>query len=201
MFVAIDPIGLLPIFLSLTGAQPSHAARRTALLAVSVAAGALLLFALIGEAMLGALGITLPAFRVAGGLLLFLIALEMLFGQRSARKSQAAARAVPGDEAPHDVAVFPLAVPLICGPGAIASILLLMSQAPGWLDALAVLLATAAVLALTLLMFLLGARLAERVTPVLTDIATRLLGMLLAALAVQFVFDGLREGLLGMSAG
>jgi multiple antibiotic resistance protein len=142
-------------------------------------------------------GITLPAFRVAGGVLLFLIALEMLFERRTERRQRAASGGEERTEA-EDISVFPLGIPLICGPGAIAAIMLLSSEHAGDVGAQGTI--VGALFAVMLLTFALlwMALLAQRcISPTVTAVVTRLLGMLLTALAVQYIFDGLREGLLG----
>lgn len=196
LLVAVDPVGLIPLFISLTqGAEAAHR-RRMALRASGIATVLLLAFAVFGDALLSAIGITLPAFRVAGGALLFLIALEMVFERRNARR----ARSTEGRHAmtpAEDVSVFPLAVPLICGPGAIASTILLMTAAEGDVAGQAgVIAALLLVCAVTLAAFLAASSLARHVSPTVVAVATRLLGMLLAALAVQFMLDGLKAGLL-----
>ncbi|WP_225027318.1 MarC family protein [Xinfangfangia pollutisoli] len=193
LFVVIDPPGLVPLFIALTRGMDPDRRRAMARRACLIAAVLLTLFGLFGEAILGFIGISMPAFRIAGGLLLFLTALDMLFERRSQRRE-----GQTGDP-DHDPSVFPLATPLIAGPGAIASMILLVGQAGGdWGGA-------AAVIALMLLMmlvtwaFLMAAPLLERLlgrTGVI--VITRLLGMLLAALSVQFVIDGVRQtGLIG----
>jgi multiple antibiotic resistance protein len=197
LFVTIDPIGILPIFLGLTAAAGRRYQMRMALRACIVATLVLLGFALGGEWLLAQLGITLPAFRVAGGVLLFLIALEMLFERRTERRQRAAHSGEERTEA-EDISVFPLGIPLICGPGAIAAIMLLASEHAGDVSAQGSILgALFAVMLLTFALLWL-ALLAQRwISATVTAVVTRLLGMLLAALAVQYIFDGLREGLLG----
>lgn len=193
LFVVMDPIGLTPIFLALTQGRSSHDRRAIALRACTLSAALLILFAIFGEAVLGFIGISMSAFRISGGILLFLIALEMLFERRTKRREDQA-----GEEDSHDPSVFPLAIPLIAGPGAIASVILLTGQQPGLLGLVSTVGVMLAVLAVVLVFFL-GAGLLERAlgrTGI--TVATRLLGMLLAALAVQFVIDGVRgTGLLG----
>ena len=185
LFVVIDPIGLTPMFVALTqGENPRHR-RAIALRACLVAAGVLALFGLVGEAVLGGIGISMPAFKIAGGLLLFLTALDMLFERRTKRRGDQQAKA-------DDPSVFPLAIPLIAGPGAIATMILLTTQ-PGadWAWVAAVHGVMALVIALCFILFM-AAGLIERVLgPVGINVVTRLLGMLLAALSVQFVLDGL----------
>ncbi|MBI1171346.1 NAAT family transporter [bacterium] len=186
LFVVIDPPGLVPLYIALTqGMEPARRmamARRACIIAFVL----LTLFGLAGEALLGFIGISMPAFRIAGGMLLFLTALDMLFERRTQRRE---GQTVDPD---HDPSVFPLATPLIAGPGAIASMILLMGQAPDWPGKLAVLALMAAMMVATFL-FLLAAPPIERLMGRTgTIVVTRLLGMLLAALAVQFVIDGIR---------
>lgn len=187
LFVVIDPIGLTPVFIALTPGMTAQQRRVIAIRATLIAAGLLFLFAFLGEQVLGFIGISMPAFRIAGGILLFLTALDMLFERRTKRREgQADAEDMP------DPSVFPMAIPLIAGPGAIASIILLTGEAEGAVGMASVLLVMVAVLALAFLFFL-SANLIERVlgkTGIV--VVTRLLGMLLAALSVQFVLDGIR---------
>lgn len=196
LFVVIDPPGLVPLYIALTqGMSPE---RRTAMArrACLIAFVLLTLFGLFGEVLLGFIGISMPAFRIAGGMLLFLTAIDMLFERRTQRREGQVA------EPDHDPSVFPLATPLIAGPGAIASMILLMGQAgPTLLGKLEVLGLMAAMMVATFL-FLLAAPPIERLLGRTgTVVITRLLGMLLAALAVQFVIDGVRgAGLLNFGA-
>ena len=192
MFVVIDPIGLAPLFVALTAGMAPARRRAIAIRACLIGLGVLVAFALFGEALLGFIGISMPAFRIAGGILLFLTALEMLFERRSKRRESQSEES----EKP-DPSVFPLAIPLIAGPGAIASVILLSGQQPGWLGLGVALGASAAVL-LIVLIFFFGAALIERGlgrTGII--VVTRLFGMLLAALSVQFVLDGLKAYGLG----
>lgn len=193
LFVVIDPPGLVPLFIALTqGMDPAHR-RRLALRACLIAAFLLTLFGVAGEAILGFIGISMPAFRIAGGILLFLTALDMLFERRTQRREGQKA------EQDHDPSVFPLATPLIAGPGAIASMILLVGQGGGtWGATLTVTLLMAAVLAVTFLFLLASPPLERLLGRTGTIVITRLLGMLLAALSVQFVIDGVRQtGLVG----
>jgi len=193
-FVVIDPPGCAPIYAGLThGAAPAHR-RSMAIRAVVVAAIILFVFAAVGEAMLHALGVSLSAFRIAGGIMLFLIALEMVFEKRTERREDRAAKVAQSPEV-EDVSIFPMAMPMIAGPGSIASVMLMMSRNHGFEKVAVVLAALATILALTLaallaagpLMRLLGAR--------IEAVITRILGVLLGALAVQFVIDGIRISL------
>lgn len=185
LFVIIDPIGLAPLFVALTQGMDARQRRAIALRATLVATGLLALFALAGEAVLGFVGISMPAFRIAGGILLFLTALDMLFERRSKRREGQA------DDRP-DPSVFPLAIPLIAGPGAIATMILLAGQSSTTEDLLVVIGVMIAVMVLVLLMFFVSGLLERALGRTGINVVTRLLGMLLAALAVQFVLDGLR---------
>ena len=192
-FVIIDPIGLIGVFNGLAAGMTPRDKRRLAVRGVAVGAGILMLFALGGERILGALGISLPAFRAAGGALLFMLAIEMMFQRRIARRQEATEN-VPDESQPEDLGIFPLGIPLIAGPGAITSVLLLMSRNQGALMAQGVILGMMIlVLVLTLLTFLASARLARIIGPTLAAIATRLLGILLAAVAVEYMTVGIRE--------
>lgn len=191
-FVAIDPIGLVPIFLSLTPNATARQRRKIAARAIITASILLLLFAAFGKAVLGFLGIGLPAFQIAGGLMLFLIAVEMLFEKRTERRSKSAAEAGGEDHGADDVGVFPLGVPLIAGPGAIAATILLMGQHQGDYAAQgAVVAVLLGVLLITFLFFFAADRLGRMTGPTFTKALTRVLGMILGALAVQFVLTGI----------
>lgn len=189
LFVIIDPIGLAPLFVALTRGMGMAERRKIALRATLIAFVLLTLFGVAGEAVLNFLGISMPAFRIAGGILLFLTALDMLFERRSARRQEQA-------DQPHkdDPSVFPLATPLIAGPGALATMILLTGQMDGditWV--LAVHGVMAAVLICVFSLFLLSTPLERALGPTGINVVTRLLGMLLAALSVQFVIDGMRD--------
>lgn len=187
LFVIIDPIGLAPLFVALTHDMSAAERRGVALRACATAAVLLVLFATFGEAVLGFVGISMPAFRVAGGALLFLTALDMLFERRAKRREDQT-----GEERP-DPSVFPLGMPLIAGPGSIATVILLAGRQPG-LEGLAMVIGVMlAVLALVLMMFFASGLLARALGRTGINVVTRLLGMLLAALSVQFILDGLRD--------
>jgi multiple antibiotic resistance protein len=192
LFVVIDPPGCAPIFAGLTsGATPAQA-RAMAIRACLIAGVILLLFATFGESLLGALHIELDSFRIAGGLMLFLIALDLVFEKRTQRREQRAeqVRATPEVE---DVSVFPMAMPMIAGPGAIASVMLLEGGAKGAQGSLIVLAALLSVMVLTVLALLAARPLMKMVGAGVEAVVTRLLGVLLAALAAQYVIDGLRS--------
>ncbi len=196
LFVAIDPIGMLPVLLALTRGADARRRRRIAARGTLIGGGVLFAFALLGDALLDLLGIGLPAFRVAGGLMLLAIAFEMVFERRGERRSRSATEA-RGDPGHDDVAVFPLAIPLIAGPGAITAVVLLMGRHQGdLLGQATVLVVLAAVLALSFVIFLLAFPIERLLGATGTTVASRLLGILLAALAVQFILDGITQALL-----
>ena len=186
LFVVIDPIGLAPLFIALTRGAAPRARFIIGARAVGVAAALLLLFGLAGEAVLDFLGISLPAFQIAGGILLFLTALDMLFDRRTKRREDQA------HTLEEDPSIFPLAMPLIAGPGAIATVILLSGQAQGDPLYLAQVMGVAAlVLGGVLLLFGLASPVERLLGPTGINVVTRLLGMLLAALSVQFVLNGI----------
>ncbi|MEA2988241.1 MAG: multiple antibiotic resistance protein [Alphaproteobacteria bacterium] len=196
LVVVVDPIGLVPTFLAVTHGVPASARRRIALRACIIAGAILAGTALVGAWLLANLGISLPAFRIAGGLLLFAVASEMVFGVRIERQSKQAEEAL--DEHVRNIAAFPLAIPLMAGPGAITATLLLSGRAGGDLLLLATLLGVIAVVcALCLGAFLLATRIDRLLGITGNVVSSRLLGVLLAALAVQFVIDGVRAVLAG----
>ena len=187
LFVVIDPIGLTPIFIALTAGMTAAQRRAIAIRATVIAAGLLFLFAFLGEQVLGFIGISMPAFRIAGGILLFLTALDMLFERRTKRREDKA----DADDLP-DPSVFPIAIPLIAGPGAIASIILLVGQTDDAMGMASVLGVMVAVLIIVFLLFLSAPLIERALGKTGIVVVTRLLGMLLAALSVQFVLDGIR---------
>ncbi|MEC9102717.1 MAG: MarC family protein [Pseudomonadota bacterium] len=194
LFVVIDPIGLTPVFIALTPGMSGLQRRRIGLRSLVIAAILLTLFGLAGETILSAIGISISAFRIAGGLLLFLTALDMLFERRTQRREGQA----EGDDPGHDPSVFPLAMPLLAGPGALASMILLVGEGQGIGHLLMVNLTMLAVLAIAMVLFILATPLARALGRTGVMVVTRLLGMLLAALSVQFVIDGVRgSGLFG----
>lgn len=195
LFVVIDPPGCAPIYAGLTHGATAVQRRAMAIRAVLIAGIILLLFTLVGQDLLGALHIELDSFRIAGGLMLFLIALDMVFEKRTQRREERAekvmAQSHPGPEV-EDVSVFPMAMPMLAGPGAIASVMLLESGAGGIEGTLVVLAALGTVLLLTLLALLAASPLMKLFGARVEAVITRLLGVLLAALAAQYVIDGLR---------
>lgn len=190
LFVTIDPIGIAPVFGSLASSFTAEARRRAATRAVVLAAIILVVFALVGDFLLAGLGVGLPAFRIAGGSLLFLLAIDMVFARRSGLRSTTRGEL---HEAEHrqDISVFPLAFPLLAGPGALTTILLLSSGHRDQPIVLAVVMAMLGlVLVATWLALLLSARLLRLLGETGSNVIGRLFGLLLAALAVQFMVDG-----------
>ena len=191
LFVVIDPPGCAPIYAGLTkGASPAQA-RSMALRATWIAAIILLVFALFGQQLLGALHIELNSFRIAGGLMLFFIAFDMVFEKRTQRREERAEKIAATPEI-EDVSVFPMAMPMLAGPGAIAAVMLLMNEAEGWPEMIEVLAALAAVLAITAAALVAAGPLIRLLGDKVEAVITRLLGVLLAALAAQYVIDGLK---------
>lgn len=190
LFVVIDPPGCAPIYAGLTSAASAQRARMMAIKASVIAAIILLVFALFGEDLLGALHIELDSFRIAGGLMLFFIAFEMVFEKRTQRREERAEKV--RDEHVEDVSVFPMAMPMLAGPGAIAAVMLLMNEADGLDQGLVVLGALAAVLLLTAIALMVAGPLMRLFGESVQNVVTRLLGVLLAALAAQYVIDGMK---------
>ena len=190
LFIIIDPPGLAPVFIALTQGMDAAQRHAIAVRAFLVAGALLMVFLFLGEAVLGFIGISMDAFRIAGGILLFLTALDMLFQRRQARREDNAAE---GQAEHHDdPSVFPLALPLIVGPGAITTVILLAGEAQGLADMGAIASVIIAVLLIVLLAFFVAPAIERILGKTGLNIVTRVLGMLLAALAVQFVLDGLR---------
>jgi len=191
LLVVVDPIGLVPAFLGITDGLSDRLRRQVALRACLIAGAILIGVALIGDWLLRQLGITLSAFRIAGGLLLFAVAFEMVLGLRLQRDAKDAEQAV--EEHLHDMAAFPLAIPLMAGPGAITAAILLAGQAayrPQWLAVLLVVVVM--VMAASLVSFFAAERIRKLLGVTGNVVLSRLLGVILAALAVQYVVDGVR---------
>lgn len=196
-FVAIDPVAMAPMFTTMTARMTPEWRRKMAWKSVAIATGILLAFAFGGAWLLAQIHVSMDAFRIAGGLLLFLIAVDMLFEKRAERRDERAEK-VAAEQAKHpgaqdDISVFPLAIPLIAGPGAIASIMLFFAQYETLAERSVVLLGAGANLALCLIAFLMAAPLAKLMGPTVGSMLTRVFGILLAALAAQFVVDGIRN--------
>lgn len=195
LFVVIDPPGCAPIYAGLTKGASRAQTRNMALRASVIATVILVGFALFGEELLDALGIELDSFRIAGGLMLFFIAFEMVFEKRQQRREERADRLV--EERVEDVSVFPMAIPMLAGPGAIAAIMLLMNEADTPEETLVVLGALVAVLLLAALALLAAGPMIRLLGDKVEAVITRVLGVLLAALAAQYVIDGLRGSFMG----
>ncbi len=196
LLVTVDPPGLAPLFLGLTqgmnAAQRQQVAVRGAVMGFAI----LTVFALFGATILGALGISMGAFRIAGGLMLFAIAFEMIFEKRNERKEKTTGDAITKDHI-HNLAVFPLAIPLIAGPGAISATVLISGTMDGWVGKLQLIMVIGAVLALVFVSLFLADRLNRFLGVTGRALLTRLLGVLLAALSVQFVVDGVKSAFIG----
>lgn len=190
-FVLIDPPGCAPIFAGLTDGASPRQRRSMAIRAVLIAGAVLLGFGLVGRPLLQALGISMDAFRIAGGIMLFAIAIEMVYDRRTERREERA-EAARADPKVEDISVFPMAIPMIAGPGSIASIMLAMSRAPSLAAQALVLLALALILALTLVALLAAGPVMRVLGDKVEAAVTRLLGVILAALAAQFIIDGIR---------
>jgi multiple antibiotic resistance protein len=190
--VIIDPPGCAPIFASLTrGTPPAH--RRAMAIRSSLIAWAILMFfALLGRPMLHALGISLASFRIAGGILLFYIAVDMVFERRTERREKRAEE-IEGTPEAEDISVFPMAIPMIAGPGSIASAMLWESRAETPLHMAVVLAAITIVLLITMITLLAAGPLMRLIGDRMEAMITRILGVILAALAAQFVIDGLKQ--------
>ncbi len=199
LFVVLDPPGCVPIFSSLTAGSSAAHRRSMAWRSVALAAVVLLLFAAFGEDALAALGITLPAFKLAGGIMVFPITIDMVFEKRTERREERAegvvrdATAKGKPMAAEDISVFPMAIPMIAGPGSIAAVMLLSARAQGLAESLTVLAALAAVLLVLLLSLLAAGPIMKLLGDKVEAMITRLLGVVLAALAAQFVIDGIKQ--------
>ncbi|MEM8587308.1 MAG: MarC family protein [Pseudomonadota bacterium] len=221
LFVIIDPPGNLPIFISLTANTPAAHQRAMAIKAPIIALCVLLLFALAGESLLSFIGVEMSAFRIAGGLMLLLVAFEMVFDLRGKRRSNnahqihqrkqqaagttgaAAAQPAPqaaadegddGNPPPVDISVFPMAIPILAGPGAITTVLLLMSQqTQGGVGDAVVLGVVVVLMAMCMALFLLSSKLDKLLGDTVTSVLTRLFGVILAALSIQFIIDGAKQ--------
>jgi len=193
LLVVVDPLGLAPIFAALTQGYREERRRETAIRGTILGSVILFVFALVGDVLLDSLGITLPAFRIAGGMLLFLLALDMIFARPSGMRSRSV-REQEEDDYEGDVSVFPLAIPLLAGPGAITTVLLYTGgRSPAEVGVFAGVLLI--VLFLTLLSLLLASRVMSLFGETGANVLSRVLGVLLAALAVQFVLDGIEASL------
>jgi MarC family membrane protein len=191
LFVIMDPIALIPAFLAMTPADTPQQRSRMAALACWVSAGILLFFALLGEKIFRLFGITLASFKIAGSIVLLLIALDMLQARRS--QVQETREEKDAGAAKEDIAITPLAVPMLAGPGAISTAILLRTQARGWSEEIALLLCILAVCFACYLILRLASHGVGWVSPIAMRIATRIMGLLLAAVAIQFILDAIGE--------
>jgi multiple antibiotic resistance protein len=190
--VIIDPPGCAPIFASLTRGAPAAHRRAMALRSSLIAWGILMFFALLGRPMLHTLGISLASFRIAGGILLFYIAVDMIFERRTERREKRA-HEIEGTPEAEDISVFPMAIPMITGPGSIASAMLWVSRAEGPFEVITVLAAITVVMMITAVTLLAAGPLMRMIGEKVEAMITRILGVILAALAAQFVVDGLKQ--------
>ena len=195
LFVIIDPPGCAPIFATLTNGTSRKHQRAMALKSVLVATIILFGFAYAGEFVFDKLGISLDALRIAGGIMLFMIGLNMVFEKRTESREGRAEEALDAVENPEDISVFPMGIPMIAGPGTMASLLLMMSESQSLLDELAIMAALSTVLIITLLSFLVAGPIMKIMGKDFTDVLTRLLGVLLTTLAAQFIIDGVKGAL------
>jgi multiple antibiotic resistance protein len=191
LFVIVDPIATVPAFLAMTPTDTPAQRLRMARMACVVMAGVLLTFALTGKLIFNFLGITLPSFQMAGSVILLLIALDMLRAQRS-RVQETPEETFAGVEK-EDIAITPLAVPMLAGPGAISTVIILHGKAEGWLQQLLLLVCILAVGAVTYVILAVSAHGAKWLSPIALRLTTRIMGLLLAAIAMQFLINALQE--------
>lgn len=195
LFVIIDPPGCAPIFATLTrGTSKSHQ-REMAFKSVTVASIILIGFAYVGEWLFSKLGISLDALRIAGGIMLFIIGLNMVFEKRTEKREDRAEGLLEEIEDPEDISVFPMGIPMIAGPGTMATLLILMSKSSNGWQELSIMAALIAVLMITLVSFLVAGPLMKLLGKTFTNVLTRVLGVLLATLAAQFILDGIKGAL------
>ena len=195
LFVIIDPPGCAPIFATLTQGTSSKHQRIMAFKSVFIAALILFSFAYAGEFVFSKLGISLDALRIAGGIMLFIIGLNMVFEKRTEKREDRAEEALEEIEDPEDISVFPMGIPMIAGPGTMASLLIMMGKTDTLAGQISILSALALTLLITLLTFLIAGPLMKLMGKSVTDVLTRVLGVLLTTLAAQFVLDGLKGSL------
>ena len=197
LFVIIDPPGCAPIFATLTNGTSRKHQKEMAFKSVAVAAIILVLFAYFGDFVFSKLGISLDALRIAGGIMLFIIGLNMVFEKRTETREGRAEELLEETLDPEDISVFPMGIPMIAGPGTMASLLILSSDAGDALpQQIAIMSALGLVLLITLISFLIAGPLMKLMGKTLTNVLTRVLGVLLATLAAQFILDGIKGGLL-----
>ncbi len=195
LFVVIDPPGMAPIFAALTDDGDARYRRSMAIKGPLIAGLILIFFGFAGEPFLKALGISMDAFRVAGGFMLFVMAIEMVFEKRSERRQKSAEGVQEEHHAPDDISVFPIAVPMLAGPGAITSILLLMSSAKNLEEQAVIMGAMAINIVIAIVTFIAVGGLMKIMGKTIATIITRVLGIVLAALAAQYMLDGIKGAL------
>jgi multiple antibiotic resistance protein len=195
LFVIIDPPGCAPIFATLTKGTTRKHQKIMAIKSVGIAAIILIGFAFVGEWLFSKLGISLDALRIAGGIMLFIIGLNMVFEKRTEKREDRADEFLEEVEDPEDISVFPMGIPMIAGPGTMATLLILMGDTSTYMGKIAIMSALILTLLITLVTFLVAGPLMRLMGKSFTDVLTRVLGVLLATLASQFVLDGLRGSL------
>lgn len=194
-FVAIDPPGCAAIYASMTTDASAAQRRAMAFRSIFVATVILLIFGFFGEALLRAMGVSLDSFRIAGGIMLFIIAIEMVFEKRTERREGRAQEIIDTPEI-EDVSIFPMAMPMIAGPGSIAALMLFIGHSDGWNEQLIVLAAMGVILLVMLVSMLAAGPLMKILGQKVETVITRVLGVILAALAIQFVVDGIKASFL-----
>ena len=196
MFVVVDPVGLAPIFAALTHGETAAERRRTAIRGTLIAGAILVTFVLVGDSLLNVLGIGMPAFQISGGILLFLLAVDMVFARPSGLRTPTE-REQREAQAKKDISVFPLAIPLIAGPGALTTVLLMVGEQGDDPVVIGTVLAVLFVVLLaTMASLLFSVRIMNFMGETGANVVSRVLGVVLAALAVQFVLNGWQEGFL-----
>jgi multiple antibiotic resistance protein len=191
LFAIVDPIALVPAFLTMTARDSRASQVRAARLACAVAAGVMIAFVLCGQWIFKLLGVTLPAFQIAGSVLLFLIALDMLYAKRTPARETV--EEVEAGVEKDEIAITPLGVPMLAGPGAISAVLILRGQAQGWPQYVALLVCIGLVCLAGYLILRFAVVGAHRVSPLILKLTARLMGLLLASVAVQFALNALRQ--------
>jgi multiple antibiotic resistance protein len=191
LFVIVDPIATVPAFLAMTPGATPAAHKRMAAIACAVAAGVLMVFAVAGKWIFHFLGITMAAFQIAGSVLLMRIALDMLYAQRS--RDRETDEEIEAGTAKDDIAITPLGIPMLAGPGAISTSLILLGQARGVAQHIMLFVCIGVVCFLSYLILRVGSRGVSRINPLALKLVTRIMGLLLAAVAVQFVINGISE--------
>lgn len=195
LFVIIDPPGCAPIFATLTNGTSRKHQKTMAYKSVFIASTILFGFAYVGEFVFSKLGISLDALRIAGGIMLFIIGLNMVFEKRTESREDRAEEALEDVENPEDISVFPMGIPMIAGPGTMASLLIMMGKTDTLAGQISILAALALTLLITLITFLIAGPLMKLMGKSVTDVLTRVLGVLLTTLAAQFVLDGIKGAL------